>query len=177
MFVRAVFKSFVIRISLFECILSSSAKLFGQHRSGHRRCHIKSSALRNLNACNFIKKETLVQLFSCEFCEIFKNTFFTEHLRTTASVRREFVLNVMRHFVIAVGLYLGSCQTSMMELFFWNIYLLKAFNYILQELSFIDFWQGSKYASRQYPFIHCVKSVRMRSYSGPYAVRMRENMD
>ena len=24
--------------------------------------------------------------FSCEFCETFKNTFFTEHLRTTASV-------------------------------------------------------------------------------------------
>ena len=32
-------------------------------------------------ACNFIKKETLAQVFSCEFCEIFKNTFFTEHLR------------------------------------------------------------------------------------------------
>ena len=27
-------------------------------------------------ACNFIKKETLTQVFSCEFCEIFKNTFF-----------------------------------------------------------------------------------------------------
>ena len=27
-------------------------------------------------ACNFIKKETLAQMFSCEFCEIFKNTFF-----------------------------------------------------------------------------------------------------
>ena len=25
---------------------------------------------------NFIKKETLAQMFSCEFCEIFKNTFF-----------------------------------------------------------------------------------------------------
>ena len=24
-------------------------------------------------------------MFSCEFCEIFKNTFFMEHLRTTAS--------------------------------------------------------------------------------------------
>ena len=24
-------------------------------------------------------------MFSCEFCEIFKNTFFTEHLRATAS--------------------------------------------------------------------------------------------
>ena len=26
--------------------------------------------------CNFIKKETLTQVFSCEFCEIYKNTFF-----------------------------------------------------------------------------------------------------
>ena len=25
-------------------------------------------------ACNFIKKGTLAQVFSCEFCEIFKNT-------------------------------------------------------------------------------------------------------
>ena len=30
----------------------------------------------DLQACNFIKKETLVQVFSCDFCEIFKNTFF-----------------------------------------------------------------------------------------------------
>ena len=39
-----------------------------------------------LQACNFIKKETVAQVFSCEFCEIFKNAFFTEHLWTTASV-------------------------------------------------------------------------------------------
>ena len=32
------------------------------------------------------KKETLALVFSWEFCEIFKNTFFTEHLRTAASV-------------------------------------------------------------------------------------------
>ena len=32
-----------------------------------------------------VKKETLAQVFSCEFCEISKNTFSTEHLRTTAS--------------------------------------------------------------------------------------------
>ena len=31
-------------------------------------------------ACNFIKKETLVQVFSCKFCEISKNTFFIEHI-------------------------------------------------------------------------------------------------
>ena len=27
-------------------------------------------------ACNCMKKETLAQVFSCEFCEISKNTFF-----------------------------------------------------------------------------------------------------
>ena len=31
-------------------------------------------------ACNFIKKKALAQVFSCEFCEISKNTFFTEYL-------------------------------------------------------------------------------------------------
>ena len=36
-------------------------------------------------ACNFIKKETQAQMFSIEFCEIFKNTLFTEHIRTTTS--------------------------------------------------------------------------------------------
>ena len=32
-------------------------------------------------ACNFIKKETLAQLLSCEFCEISKYTFFTDHFQ------------------------------------------------------------------------------------------------
>ena len=36
-------------------------------------------------ACNFIKKETLANVFSREFCEISKNTFFTEHVWATAS--------------------------------------------------------------------------------------------
>ena len=36
-------------------------------------------------ACNFFKRETLAQAFSCEFCKIFTNTFFTDNLRTTTS--------------------------------------------------------------------------------------------
>ena len=36
-------------------------------------------------ASNFIKKETLAQVLSCEFCKFFKNIFFTEHLWATAS--------------------------------------------------------------------------------------------
>ena len=39
-----------------------------------------------LRSATLLKKETLAQVFSCEFCEIFKNTFFTEHIWTTASV-------------------------------------------------------------------------------------------
>ena len=38
-------------------------------------------------------KETPAQVFSYEFCEISKNTFFTKHLRTTASIRvRPFII-------------------------------------------------------------------------------------
>ena len=67
-------------------------------RSSHQSCSVRIGVLRNftkfaekhlckssllikLQACNFIKKEN-----SCEFCEISKNTFFREHLRTSASV-------------------------------------------------------------------------------------------
>ena len=30
--------------------------------------------------CNFIEKEALAQVFSCEFYEIFRKIFFSEHL-------------------------------------------------------------------------------------------------
>ena len=73
-------------------------------RISHQRCSIKKGflkisqkftentcarvsfliKLKEPEACNFIKKETLAQVFSCEFCGISKNTF-TEHLRTTTS--------------------------------------------------------------------------------------------
>ena len=30
----------------------------------------------SVKTCNFIKKDTLAQVFFCEFCEMIKNTFF-----------------------------------------------------------------------------------------------------
>ena len=42
--------------------------------------------LIKLRACNFIKKETLAQVFSCEFCEVYKNTFFHRTPLVAASV-------------------------------------------------------------------------------------------
>ena len=57
----------------------------------HRKTPVPES---RPEACNFIKKETLTQVFSCQFCEIFKNTFLTEHLRVTASheTRKTFLI-------------------------------------------------------------------------------------
>ena len=40
----------------------------------------------SLRPATLLKKETLVQVLSCEFCQISKNTFFKEHLQATASV-------------------------------------------------------------------------------------------
>ena len=54
--------------------------------------------------CNFIKKETVAQVFSCEFCEIFKNTVFTKQFQVTDSdIRMQVVviynLNLSSQFV------------------------------------------------------------------------------
>ena len=40
---------------------------------------------KGLRSATLFQKETLAQAFSCEFCEIFKKTFLTEHLRAPAS--------------------------------------------------------------------------------------------
>ena len=71
-------------------------------KSNYQGCSVKKGVLRNFakftgkhlrqrlffnkvaGACNFIKNEALAQVFSCEFCEISKNTFFTEHVWGTA---------------------------------------------------------------------------------------------
>ena len=38
---------------------------------------ILQNSLENICGCKLIKKEALAQVFSYEFCEISKNTFFT----------------------------------------------------------------------------------------------------
>ena len=62
-------------------------------RNNHWRCSIKTSALKNF--AKFIgekrKLESLfdkfvpTKVFSCEYCEIFKDIYFEEHLQTAAS--------------------------------------------------------------------------------------------
>ena len=63
-------------------------------RSSYQSCSIKKGILENFakftgkHLCQslfFSKKETLAYVFCCGFCEISKNTLFTEHLWATAS--------------------------------------------------------------------------------------------
>ena len=50
-------------------------------KSSHWRCSVKIGVWPPA----LLKKEALAQVFSCEFCEILKNNFFTENLWTIAS--------------------------------------------------------------------------------------------
>ena len=91
-------------------------------RSSHKRSSIEIDVLNNFakltrNTCarvsfsikfrpaTLIKKETLAQVFFCEFCENFKNTFFTDHLRwlilywlTLLKQHTNFIYSVIRRF-------------------------------------------------------------------------------
>ena len=51
----------------------------------HWKCSMKKTVLigKNLNWSLFFNKAVPIQLF-CEYCEIFKNTYFEEHLQMNA---------------------------------------------------------------------------------------------
>ena len=88
---------------LVRPVADDSDALMCYCRRSYWMCFIKKDVLRNF--AKFTRKHLRQSLFfnkgavlrpatllkkrlwySCEFCEIFKNTFFTEHLQTTASV-------------------------------------------------------------------------------------------
>ena len=58
--------------------------LFSNNYQFYPEAVAQTCSVKRCCACNFIKKETLAQVFFCEFCEISKNTFFTEHVWATA---------------------------------------------------------------------------------------------
>ena len=68
-------------------------------RSKHRRCSIEKFVPKNFtkitgrHLCQSLFFETWHLVFSSEFCKIFKKTFFTEQVWTTASVCRFIFLN------------------------------------------------------------------------------------
>ena len=65
-------------------VLRSFAKFVGKHL--RKSLFFNKVAGLRTQTCNFIKKETLAQVFSCAFCEISKNTFFYRITLVAASV-------------------------------------------------------------------------------------------
>ena len=57
-------------------VLSNFTKFTGKHLCQS----LFLNKFPGLRPATLLKKETLAQVYSCEFCEISKNTFFIEHL-------------------------------------------------------------------------------------------------
>ena len=68
-------------------------------------------------------------MFSCEFCEISKNTFFTEHLWTTASeefkhfvsIQRENHINEVCRPALASKLMFSECKGFLSKTWHCNV--------------------------------------------------------
>ena len=116
-------------------------------RSSHRRCSVREgvlgifSKLTRKHMCQslFFKKivglsETLEKVFSCEFCEISKNTFFTEHLWATASLFSE-DLNCFRRPHIREMRCVLNKLIQWMNLPIWQLF--KVIAKISREVNFI----------------------------------------
>ena len=87
-----MFKYFLMESVVWRCFVK---KVFLEilQNSQENTC-AKVSFLIKPQACNFIKKETLTQVFSCKFCEISRNTFFHRTPLVAAFVLIRFFYNV-----------------------------------------------------------------------------------
>ena len=92
--------------------------------------------------CKFINKETLAQVFSCEFCEISKNTFFTEHLWVTAfSVNWGIIEAIAIDIILTTNLFFCCLRQdsihsrllvySIMFLFYVRRFIFSLFCYVM----------------------------------------------
>ena len=81
---KQINKSSHWRCSLRKGVLRNFVKFTGKHLRQSLFFN-KAAGLRSDTGKKLCQEKTLAPAFSYEFCEISKNTFFTEHLRETAS--------------------------------------------------------------------------------------------
>ena len=101
------------------------------NRRSHRRCYIKKGVLKKIAKFTGLHLcQGLAQTFYWEFFEIFKNTFFTEHLWTTTSGEdswicwnRSMLLVKIREYV-KKDLMLQKVNIRMLQYFKRNYYFL-----------------------------------------------------
>ena len=103
---QSVFKKNVINVNRLRSFCRESFKTLNKinrefmndafrFRRSHRTCSVRKVVLRNFGKltgkhrsqpATLLNKEPLAQVFSCEFCKISSNTFFTESPRAVASI-------------------------------------------------------------------------------------------
>ena len=95
---KILVESICIQIHILKSYENHSSEIM--YRTSHQRCSIKMVFLKIPQnsqgitcAGDLLKKENLALVFCCEFWEIFKNTFFTVNLGTTASAYRKHFSN------------------------------------------------------------------------------------
>ena len=77
-------------------VLENIAKFIGKHLCQS----LFFNKVEGLRPATLLKKR-LAQVFSCEFCEFFKNTFFTEHLRLLL-LKKDAKKNALRKRLILI---------------------------------------------------------------------------
>ena len=76
------------------CAIKTAFLKISQHSHGNTRGRASFLIKLQASGCNFIKKETPAQVFSCECCEIFKNTFFIKQLLRLLCWQIEHLCNI-----------------------------------------------------------------------------------
>ena len=69
---------------------------------------------RKAEGCNFIKKETLAQGLSCEFCEMSTNTYFKTPLETASDFIRSVFFLYFPLSKIFAAKKVASCEKSLL---------------------------------------------------------------
>ena len=105
---RAVGRWYISNFLRFLCWYKFEHLFFrnnSQSRSSHHRCSMKKAVLKDLTIftrkrlcqslfliklqtfrpATLFKKSAPIRVFFCEYCKIFKNTYFEEYLQTLAS--------------------------------------------------------------------------------------------
>ena len=105
-------------------LFDKNLALKGYHRSSHQRCSIKKGVLKEFAKFTgkHLCQETLAQAFSCEFCETYRNTCFTEHLWTTASNTSSLTLS--NNFILFFSNILILISSEFVLIFLINFVLI-----------------------------------------------------
>ena len=90
---RNIFYTIKLRVifDVIELILKTQKTFSNLYNISHRRCYVKKGVFKNLATLTeawrpaILLKRDSNRCFSCEICQIFKNTYFEEHMQTAAS--------------------------------------------------------------------------------------------